>query len=109
MIVTLRKELTGAGFDWKTGKIIYQESDNADSPHWGDPISAQYIEQTHPLLDQEYDCGHGGPECPRFIAEDDKALYFPSQYDGATNMVRVWKDINHYLNWKENPTPCPGS
>lgn len=40
-----------------------------------------------------------------FVAEDGKKFYFPYQYDGATGVVSVYKNIEVYLSEK---TPYPG-
>ena len=59
------------------------------------------------ILEKEFDYGYGGPECPRFVAEDTDYIYFPDQYDGATSCCYVAKDISKYLSIEE-PTPYPG-
>ena len=102
---TIRDWLTRGSFNWDKGRIIYQATDKFCG--WDEPLSAEEISKEHPILDHEFNRGFGAPECPRFIAEDEKALYFPEQYDGATSLTVVYKDIDWYLD-AENPTPYPG-
>lgn len=108
MRATIRAWLTDGGFDWTDGRILWQDTEEDDSsPGWATPRAAAWIEPTHAILDKEFHDGYGGPECPRFIAEDNKALYFPNQYDGSTGLTVVMKDLSHYLDPK-NETPYPG-
>jgi len=105
-LATVREFLDGGGFDWQSGIIVWQKADGY-APGWGAPISAEAIDKDHPILDQEFDAGYGSPTCPRFVAKDKDAIYFPDQYDGATSSVKVWLDISRYLDIKEE-TPYPG-
>jgi hypothetical protein len=105
---TLRKWLDEKDFDWDNGYIIYQEVGEDERPGWGEPISGQYITSDDPILDFEFHNGYGGPECPRIIARDDGAVYFPGQYDGATWLNKIIYDLDVYLDYKNNPTPYPG-
>ena len=111
-MATLREWLKENEFDFVNGKIAYQKisGDCSDSPGWGsvdkdNPISV--IQNNDPILDLEFDSGFGGPECPRFIAQDANGIYFPAQYDGST-----WIEVVHNLDWYlKNPeveTPYPG-
>jgi hypothetical protein len=59
------------------------------------------------VLDEQFYSGHGCPSCPRFIAEDSVAIYFPWQYDGATGLQKVYKNLDVYLTGDEE-TPFPG-
>jgi len=110
-MATIRGWLEKCGFDWETGKIVFQAVQKDDDPGWADPIGSELIVAPfkHPILDYDFYAGYGGPQCPRFIAQDRYAIFFPSQYDGATGIVKVHKDISKYLNWKDFPTPYPGS
>lgn len=110
---TLRELLNALGFDWNTGRIVYHDVTQPDgeytgNPGWSDATSAQEIPDTHPILDKEFYTGFGGPQCPRFVAEDAVKIYFPSQYDGSTQVHSIWKDLGKYLDFKENSTPYPG-
>jgi hypothetical protein len=115
-MATLRKWLDRNGFDWATGRIIYQPVDGYDeeqpswgtSPGWEHPSGAREIAPDDPLLDLEFDTSYGGPQAPRFIAADGERLYFPAQYDGSTWCETVYRDITRYLNWREYETPYPG-
>lgn len=105
-MATLRGWLTEAGFDWSDGRILWQDTGES-GPGWGSPTAASWITPEHAILDTEFSEGYGSAECPRFIAEDSTTLYFPYQYDGATGLVVVRKDLTHYLDPK-NETPYPG-
>ena len=104
---TIRKWLDQSGFRWDKGKIIIQECGIGRFPGWGTPVSARIASKDDHVLNIEFYSGHGGPECPRFVAEDDVAIYFPAQYDGATNIEKIWKGLDEYLTLSE-PTPYPG-
>ena len=108
MSSTIRKFL-GDQFDWSTGTVVIQKTSDSDSawPGWADPTSAYVAKSDDPILDVEFNAGFGGPECPRYFARDSMAVYFPSQYDGATSGERVVIDPTFYLNIN-NPTPYPG-
>jgi hypothetical protein len=108
MKTTLKKMLDGLGFDWETGRIVHQPVDAAKAPGWSDPVGAEFIEAGDSILTTEFDNGFGAPQCPRFVAEDASAFYFPMQYDGATQLEKVWKDLGKYLDFEKNPTPYPG-
>lgn len=69
-----------------------------------DHAERKYIKRDDPILDQEFDEGYGAPECPRFVADDGRKIYFPYQYDGSTGIVSVYKNIDVYLA-KETPYP----
>ena len=103
-MATIKQWLEDYGFDFDKGRIIYQETDYP-YPGWCDPDRAMYIPTDHPILTTEFDNGYGGPNCPRFIAEDTEAIYFPVQYDGATWLEKVWKNLDKYLS---HSTPYPG-
>jgi len=105
-MATLRAWLNEAGADFDNLRIVYQAVDGG-SPGWGTPISSELIDTNHPILDKIFHPGYGGPECPRIIADDDKRLYFPSQYDGSTCLETVEKDILIYLD-RSIETPYPG-
>lgn len=107
-MATIRQWLDAEGFNWTTGRIIYQPTGDNFTPGWSAPAGAEQIGADHPILDHEFYDGHGGPECPRFIAEDAARIYFPNQYDGATSIVAVWKDLARYLEWQTTETPYPG-
>ena len=107
-MATIRELLTKQKFNFKDCKIIYQETEDADTPGWSNPIAARVIDISDSVLDREFDTGYGGPQMPRFIAEDDTAIYFPVQYDGSTWIAQVYKDINKYLDYENNITPYPG-
>lgn len=83
-MATIREWLDTAGFDWNSGKIIWQRTEYNEYPGWESPVDACFIPKDHHILDEVFDDGFGGSECPRFIAEDDKTFYFPAQYDGTT-------------------------
>lgn len=107
-MATIRKWLNESEFDWKNGHIIYQQvTKDSYSPGWGDPEKGEEIESDHFILDHEFYSGYGAPQCPRFFAKDNNAIYFPFQYDGATGIEKIFLDPSYYLT-KDHPTPYPG-
>jgi hypothetical protein len=100
---TLREWLNDENFDWETGEIILQNrkpTEWDEKPYaggWDECDFADRISQEHEVLDYNFDNGFGRPECPRFIAKDKEAIYFPSQYDGSTCLEKVYLDISKYL------------
>jgi len=102
-MTTLRELLNGKDFDWNSGKIIYHETERY--PGWDNVTTGKIIESDNSILDLSFDAGYGGPECPRFVADDKDKIYFPVQYDGATWVEFIYKDITIYLT---EATPYPG-
>ena len=108
---TIRGWLENAGFDWENGRILYQKvkDDNwGKTPGWSSPTGAGFISHDAPILDEVFSTGYGGPTTPRFIATDEEKLYFPAQYDGATWLEVIWKDIEKYLDFANYESPYPG-
>jgi len=105
-MATIRGWLNDSGFNWEKGVIVHQPTESS-CPGWGSPISAEIVGINDRVLDHDFHTGFGGPECPRFVAEDDMAFYFPCQYDGATSVEKLLKNIESYLD-VSNPTPYPG-
>lgn len=103
---TIRGWLTEVGFDWERGRIIWQKPKSKKWPAY-DPVAAEEIDRWATILDLVFDDGFGSPECPRFIAKDARAMYFPSQYDGSTSCVVVLLNLDAYLDPKV-PSPYPG-
>jgi hypothetical protein len=103
---TLRKELTELGFDWNTGKIILWNLDG-EYRSWSEsqPVVKTIKDWKDKDLDYEYDTGYGSADTPHFIAEDDKFIYMPVQYDGASWLYKVSKDIDYYMT---NEPPYEG-
>jgi len=99
---TIRKYLTQSGFDFENGKIIIQNGTG-----WSEGGNGRYVKPDDPILDIEFSSGYGGPDCPRYVAQDKKKIYFPWQYDGATGPTYVYRNIKAYLG-SENETPYPG-
>ncbi len=117
-MATLREWLNKADFDWDSGVIVYHELRTIDDdgyfvtrpPGWADLIdvgSKKVIAHDHVVLDHNFECGHGGPECPRIVAKDRDRVYFPSKYDGATWLQVVELDLDKYLDG-DKETPYPG-
>jgi hypothetical protein len=106
---TLRSELTKEGFDWETGAIIWHDTNGRSgwASEW-DVRSRQIIDKDSTILDTPYDTGYGRPECPNFIAFDNDKIYFPTQYDGSTRLISIWKDPIKYLE-DGTMTPFPGN
>ena len=105
---TLKEFLDGMDFDWATGRIIYQAVGEKQYPALDDPVNAEEITADHEILTTEFDASYSEYACPRFIAEDAEAFYFPYYYDGSTAATKVWKDIDKYLDYRTNKTPYPG-
>lgn len=90
-MANLRSWLNEQGFDWETGEIVYQG----------------LVHRDHPILDAEFYDGYGTANCPPIVAKDKEAIYFPTQYDGATALERVVLDLEYYTK-KGVKTPYPG-
>ena len=109
-MTTWRKWFHDAEADWATLQIVYQATIDYDAPGraFGDGLSAAVqILHDHEVLDQEFDDGFGGPEAPRIVAMDANFIYFPCQYDGATGVTKIRRDVRGYIGSTE-PTPYPG-
>ncbi|RKY62981.1 MAG: hypothetical protein DRP95_00130 [Candidatus Latescibacterota bacterium] len=106
---TLRKELDRLGFDWKSGRILVQEVFENMFHAWSDSEGARWVDFDDPILDLEFGGFGDEVQCPRFVAEDKEAIYFPAQYDGDTWVEKVYKDIGRYLDWKNYESPYPGA
>ena len=104
-MATIKEWLDKAGFDWENGRVIVQITEH--TPGWDDPADAYEASKDGRLINKKFCDDFGGPECPRFVAEDKEKIYFPDQYDGATSLVSIYKNIEKYLDPK-NPTPYPG-
>jgi len=111
MMATLRGLLSRAGFDFDSGRILFQGVASEDvSPGWAcdeELIETVEIDFSHPILDKEFGTGYGGPEMPRFYAKDKHRIYHPSQYDGATGIVFTEIEFDSYVGTKK-PLPYPG-
>ena len=59
-------------------------------------------------MDEPFDTGYGGPQAPGIVAADGERIYFVSQYDGATGIEVIEKDLTLYLDFKSHPVPYPG-
>lgn len=103
-MATIREWLINAGFDFDAGTIIYQKT-TMYAPGWADPKEAMAMPSS--ILDFEFDDSFGAPNCPRFFARCGDFVYFPSQYDGSTNLCKVNVKPSFYLDIA-NPTPYPG-
>lgn len=74
-------------------------SHNITAPkHVTNPASA-----LNALLDYEFDDEFGGYAAPPFVAEDKDRTYFICEYDGATRIEHVHKDLNKYFDIDEMP------
>ena len=110
-MTTIRVELSRLGFSWFGGIIVWQKPcvDGSEYPGHDRGGRANTIPHNHAILDTEYDEGFGSPECPRFVAKDYSAVYFPTQYDGSVRVERVLTDIVAYVGDGSQPdTPYPG-
>lgn len=104
-MATVYEWLKAEGFDFAQGRIIYHPTDSPSPGRCdrdGDPILMPGA-----VLHQYFHSGYGAPKCPRFVAEDPIAIYFPSQYDGSTSLEKVYKNLDVYLTGNEE-TPYPG-
>lgn len=116
-MATLREWFDDEKVDWPSLVMIcHTMAEGSYSPGWGTPAEAVRFDFTkpgaldvrpHPVLDQQFDSGYGAPEAPMFIAQDKTRTYFPYQYDGATGLVAVLRDIEAYMD-VTNATPYPG-
>lgn len=88
---TVREWLDDEGFDWASGRIVYKLTE---------------VRPDHHFLDRPFDDHYGSVDpCPRFIAYDERFIYFPYGYDYASQLVKVARDPEYYL---EHESPFPG-
>lgn len=107
---TIKEWLSELNYDWADGLLIIHptegnrpgRSDLNGNAAWYTGSDSRDAE----LVNHEFNDGFGAPECPRFIAYDKKAVYFPSQYDGATQCEKVYLNPHKYLDGKTD-TPYP--
>lgn len=123
-MATVREWLNELGFDWDNGTIVHQPVENegpetteilgvevcANPPGSRSPLAGNRVERDDLVLDREFDDGYGLPACPRFVAKDREAIYFPVQYDGSTRPARVLLDMRRYIGDKGEiaDSPYPG-
>lgn len=114
-MANLKKWLDELGFDWEYGTIIYQpvkeDKDYQPCPGWASADELEqpmYISKSAAILSVEFDDGFGSPQCPRVLAADANAIYFPKQYDGSTSLVKIITNLDYYLSVKGISTPYPG-
>jgi len=105
-MATIRNFLDGKGFDWGTGLIILQWTRR---PWDVDVADSRRVEgRNDAALDYEFNEIWDGREgCPRFIAHDSEAVYFPCVVDGVTWCEKVFKDPERY-SIGEVLVPYPG-
>lgn len=109
METTIRKELTNLGFDW-TGdhSILWSQTDDATSAGWSRKRQTPLeISDEHPILDHRWKANSGSPECPAIVAQDARAIYFPSFRDGYCRLARVYRDVQLYIT-EGVPLPYTG-
>ena len=104
-MANLRQWLDGLGFDWETGKIIYQRTKEDFLPGWEKPCDATEISNDDPILTEEFRDIYSGPRCPRIVAKDKSAIFFPVTKSGKTWIERIFHDIDNYLDWNTNESP----
>ena len=107
---TVRQFLDQDHFDWATGQIILQPVEGSSSPGRSNGEQGVVIAFDHPILDAEFSSGYGSPQCPRYVARDKDAVYFPTQYDGSTCATKVVIDLAAYCqpDGGHIETPYPG-
>ena len=114
-MATVRKWLSELGFDWEKGTIVFQavedregkafwatgaEAEPGIPPGQAMPLEGRIVGRDDPFLDWEFNDRHGAPNCPRFIARDQKAIYFPATFAGATWAERIFLDLSQYVGAK---------
>jgi hypothetical protein len=107
---TIREWLMKNEFNFETGVILYQDSgDTGDMSDTSDLNPTVKINDIfiNGIIDVFFSDQFGAAKCPRFIAYDDKYLYFPEKYDGATSLCKILKNPEDYIG-NTIPTPYPG-
>ena len=115
----LRRELQKVGFDFASGRILYQQVDYISPGLLSAALSALFellgwadkkevgeiieIDFDHPILDFDFDNDYGDFGMPRFVAEDKDKIYFPCEYDGLCWVDWVYKDIDKYIEYGLTP------
>lgn len=116
-MTTLREWFNDEKVDWSSLIMVcHTMGPNSFAPGWSIPETSVKFDFTndsaldttnHPVLDHKFYDGFGAPEAPMFVAQDKDFIYFPSQYDGATTLVKVAKNIDYYMDVRHE-TPYPG-
>lgn len=94
-MTTLREDLEDNEFDFANGRVLFQS----------DESEPRYLNKDDPIFDAYFYEGFGGADNPRIIAEDKDYIYFYSEYDGATWIDRIRKDIDAYRR-DDKGVPC---
>ena len=93
----IRDELNGQNFDWESGKIIYQTTENKMDTNFSKYKKVEFLEKNSPILDEEFENEFGGCTYPPIIAEDKEFIYFVVVYDGRGDLEKISKRIERYL------------
>lgn len=102
---TIREYLDKAGFNWKIGTIIYQNSKNG-YPGLGGSFSLEtpeIISQDNEILDKPFNPKYLYPMFPRIFAKDEEAIYFPAFYNRFTWLEKIHTSWLHYTTGNNTP------
>lgn len=88
----LRTELEKLDFDFKQGKMLYQ--DGSDHRGFQEP---RQIAKDAPELDVRFQNGANSHEMPRFIATDPWAMFLPYRNGNGSGLMRIERDLRTYL------------
>ena len=115
-MATLRKWFEELNVDLSKLVLVAHAVGGSQYPGWRSATAAVKFDfrtpgaldvHPHPLLDTEFDDSYGGPQAPRFVAQDEDWIYFVGTYDGSTWLQPVNKNLDFYMN-HENEVPYVG-
>ena len=103
--VTLREYLNAAGFNWKTGTIVYQET-RVGYPGLAGDFSLEkptIITPYDKVLDKEFNPSDRFPMFPRIFAKDEEAIYIPAFHNRYCWLEKIETNWTYYTSGNNTP------
>lgn len=103
--VTIRDYLDKAGFNWKTGTIVYQNN-TVGYPGLGGSFSLEtptVISPNDKILDKTFKYNYIYPMFPRIFAKDEEAIYVPAFYNRCVWLEKIPTSWLYYTAGNNTP------